>query len=153
MSTTLFEAPQYDPTKARKRKMLLITLFSVIVIVAVVLYIFRNWPEEHTVHHFFTALENKNFEQAYGIWIADPEWKQHPQQHAKYPFDEFYKDWGPSGEWGVIRNFHVDGTAVPKGGGSGVVVVVTVNNIVGRKANIWVEKKDKSLTFSPFETE
>jgi hypothetical protein len=41
---------------------------------------------------------------------------------------------------------------VPKGGGSGVVVVVTVNGIVGRKANIWVENKDKSLTFSPFET-
>ncbi|HZU22259.1 MAG TPA: hypothetical protein VE998_05460 [Terriglobales bacterium] len=152
MSTTLFEAPQYDPEKARKRKIVLVTIASVVVLAAVVLYVLRNWPEERVVEHFFTALQNKNFEQAYGIWIADPQWKQHPQQHPQYSFDDFYKDWGPSGEWGVIRNFHVDGTAVPKGGGSGVVVVVTVNDIVGRKANIWVERKDKSLTFSPFET-
>jgi len=152
MSSTLFEAPPYDPEKGRRRTKLLIAIVSAIVIVAAVLYIFRNWPEERVVDHFFTALQNKDFEKAYAIWTADPEWKQRPQQHALYPFDEFYKDWGPSGEWGVIRNFHIDGTAVPKGGGSGVVVVVTVNNIVGRKANIWVEKKDKSLTFSPFET-
>lgn len=152
MSSTLFEAPPYDPGKARRRNRLLITIVSVAIVVVAVLYIFRNWPEERVVDHFFSALQNKNFEQAYGIWMADRDWKQHPQQHEKYSFDEFYKDWGPSGEWGVIRSFHVDGTAVPKGGSSGVVVVVTVNGIVGRKANIWVEKKDKSLTFSPFET-
>src|SRR5438270_11114793 len=117
MSTTLFEAPQYDPAKARKRKMLLITIVSATVIVAIVLYIFRNWPEERAVDHFFSALQSKDFERAYGLWIANPDWKQHPEQHAQYSFDEFYKDWGPSGEWGVSHNFHIDGTAVPKGGG------------------------------------
>lgn len=152
MSTSLFEAPPYEPEKARRKMLLLISLVSALVILGVVLYLFRNWPEERVVNRFFTALQNKNFEQAYGIWLADPNWKQHPEQHMQYRFPEFYQDWGPSGEWGVIRDFHVDGTAAPKGGGSGVVVVVTVNDIVGRKANIWVEKKDKSLTFSPFET-
>ena len=38
--------------------------------------------------------------------------------------------------------------ANPKGG-SGVIVVVTINE---RKepARLWVEKRDKSLTFSPY---
>lgn len=150
-SSTLFEAPHYDEARARRRKVLLLTVVSAIVVVGIVLYFFRNWPEERVVEHFFTALQHKDFEAAYGIWMADPQWKQHPQQHSQYPFDDFVKDWGPSGEWGIIKSFHVDGTAVPKDG-SGVVVVVTVNDITGRKANIWVEKKDKSLTFSPLET-
>ncbi|MBV8207039.1 MAG: hypothetical protein JO041_09625 [Acidobacteria bacterium] len=152
MSTSLFEAPPYDPERARKKRALVISIACAIAIVAVVLYLFRYWPEEQVVKRFFTALQTRNFEQAYAIWTADPDWKQHAQQHAQYPFADFYKDWGPSGEWGIIRTFRVDGSVVPKGGASGVVVVVTVNEIVDRKANIWVEKKDKSLTFSPLET-
>ena len=68
------------------------------------------------------------------------------------------KDWGPGGEWGVIKSYHVDGSAVPKGGNgtkfdvspSGIVVVVTVNERVADKAHIWVEKSDKTLGFSPY---
>ena len=68
------------------------------------------------------------------------------------------EDWGPGGEWGLVKSYHVDGSAVPKGGNgtkfdvasSGVVVVVTVNERVGQKAHVWVEKSDKTLGFSPF---
>lgn len=148
MPSTIFTAPQYDPRRERRRRSILAAVIAAAIVVAVFAYLYRNWPEERVVDRFFTAVVNKDFEKAYGIWLHDPNWKQHPQNYPNYTFREFYNDWGPGGEWGIIRSFHVDGSARPKQG-SGVVVQVTVND---RKepARIWVEKKDKTLTFSPY---
>jgi hypothetical protein len=146
--STIFTAPEYDPRRGRRRRAIIATVVVVAVAIGILVYLYRNWPEERVVDHFFTALVNKDFETAYGIWLHDPNWKQHPQNYPNYSFREFYNDWGPGGEWGIIKSFHVDGSANPKQG-SGVVVVVTINE---RKepARIWVEKKDKTLTFSPY---
>ncbi len=145
---TIFEAKEYDPRKARRRNIRIAIVVVAVAVIAIFIYVNRNWPQEHIVSQFFTALENKDYEKAYGLWVADKDWKQHPQAYASYSFGDFYGDWGPGGEWGVIRSFRVDGSANPKGG-SGVVVVVTVNQRA-EKARIWVENKDKSLTFSPY---
>lgn len=150
MATTILTAPQYDPKRERRKKQIIAAVILAVIGVAVLLYVFRNWPEERVVNKFFTALQAKDYEKAYGLWMADPNWKQHPEKYPNYPFNEFYQDWGPGGEWGLIKSFNVDGSANPKKGGSGVVVVVTVNERVADKARIWVEKKDKTLTFSPY---
>ncbi len=148
MPTTLFEAPQYDPARERRRNRLIVTLVVAAIILTALAWFYRNWPEEHVVSQFFSALVNKDYEKAYGIWMHDPQWKEHPGKYNQYPFNEFYKDWGPGGEWGIIRNFHIDGSVSPPHG-SGVIVVVTVNGRAD-KARIWVEKKNKTLTFSPY---
>jgi hypothetical protein len=149
MASTIFTAPQYDPAKERRRNRLIWTIVLVVLVVAALAWLFRFWPQEHLVGNFFQALQNKDYETAYGIWVADKNWKQHPDKFSQYPFREFYQDWGPGGEWGAIRSYKVEGAAHPKGG-SGVVVVVTVNERVDPKARIWVESKDKTLTFSPY---
>lgn len=149
MATTILTAPPYDPKRDRRKKQIIAGVILAVIAAGVLLYVFRNWPEERVVNKFFTALQAKDYEKAYAIWMADPNWKQHPQKYPNYPFNEFYQDWGPGGEWGLIRSFHIDGSANPKHG-SGVVVVVTVNDRVADKARIWVEKKDKTLTFSPY---
>jgi hypothetical protein len=155
---TLFEAKPYDPVRARKLRVR-ITAIVVIVLVCLILgWNFRHYPQEHLVDTFFAALQHQEFEKAFGIWNNDPDWKQHPDKYASYSFPEFMKDWGPGGQWGVIKTYHVDGSAVPKGGNgtkfdvgsSGIVVVVTVNERVADKAHIWVEKSDKTLGFSPY---
>ncbi len=154
---TLFEAKPYDAARARRKRNTILLVVSGIIIVALVLWLNRYWPEEHIVSNFFDALQQQKFEQAYGIWMHDPDWKQHPERYARYPYNEFIKDWGPSGEWGIIKSHHVDGAAVPHGHNaspfvtaSGVVVVVTVNDRVADKAHIWVQKDDKTLGFSPY---
>lgn len=148
MSSTIFTAPQYDPRRERRKRAIIAGIVAAAIIVGILAYLYRNWPEERVVDRFFTALVNKDFETAYGIWLHDPNWKQHPQNYPNYSFREFYNDWGPGGEWGIIKSFHIEGSANPKQG-SGVVVVVTINE---RKepARLWVEKKDKTLTFSPY---
>jgi hypothetical protein len=148
MSTTLFDAPEYDPVKERRKKQRIAGAIVLLIILIGLAWLFRNYPEERVVNRFFDALQQKDYERAYGIWIADAGWKAHPQNYARYPFHEFYLDWGPGGEYGLIKSHKIEGTANPKGG-SGVIVVVTINE---RKepARLWVEKKDKSLTFSPY---
>ena len=49
----------------------------------------------------------------------------------------------------VSATFTLTSTAGPRGGSSGVIVEVVVN---GRSehARIWVEKSDKTLSFSPY---
>ncbi len=148
MPSTIFTAPDYDPQRERRKKLIFVAVAIGILVVGTLAYLYRNWPQERTVKRFFTALQNKDYERAYAIWLHDPNWKSHPQQYAqKYPFSDFYRDWGPGGEWGLIRSFHVDGSANPKGG-SGVVVAVTVNERK-EQARIWVDN-DKTLTFSPY---
>jgi hypothetical protein len=152
---TLFEAKPYDPTVAHKRRNLLIALVFLLLVVALFWWQLRYWPEERIVDSFFDALQQQKFEQAYGIWMHDPDWKQHRQQYARYSYDDFIKDWGPGGEWGIIKSHKIYGAAAPHstarfGSASGVVVVVTVNDRVADQAHIWVQKDDKTLSLSPF---
>jgi hypothetical protein len=151
---TIFQAPEYDPRKARRRKIIVSVVVLVVIVVGVVLFIFRNYPEERVTKNFFNALVAQDFKTAYGVWIADPNWQQHPNQHSQYLFNDFYRDWGPGGDWGVIKSFHIDTATRPhdpnSGFSNGVVVVVTINE---RKepAALFVDPKDKSISFSPFQ--
>jgi len=154
---TLFEAQPYDEAHARKRRNIIIALVLLGLVIGIVWWQMRYWPEERVVDHFFDALQEQNFKKAYAIWMQDPNWEQHPQQYARYPFSDFMKDWGPSGEWGIIKSHRIDGAGVPKGYSgtpwavaSGVVVVVTVNDRIADKAHLWVQKSDKTLGFSPY---
>lgn len=148
MPTTLFEAPPYDPKREKRRKITIAAVIAAVLVIAILGYLYRNWPYERVVDHFFNALEHKDFEKAYGIWMHDPNWKQHPDRDSNYSFHDFYNDWGPGGEWGIIREHQIVGSAAPKDG-SGVVVVVKINQRADN-ARIWVERKDRTLTFSPF---
>ena len=154
---TLFEAKPYDPAQGRKKRNLIIAIVFVVIILALLWWQLRFWPEERVVDRFFDALQQQNFGQAYGIWMHDPGWKQHPDRYSRYSYNDFIKDWGPGGEWGIIKSHKIYGAAVPHGysgtpwaQASGVVVLVTVNDRIGDKAHIWVQKDDKSLGFSPY---
>ena len=146
--STLFQSPAYDPARERRRNRVLIILAVAAILAVVLFFRFRNLPYEHVVHIFFHALQQQDYDKAYGIWMHDPDWKQHPDQHKNYSSGEFHRDWGPGGEWGLIKDFEIDGAVRPKKG-SGVIVVVTINHRA-EPARIWVEKKDKTLTFSPY---
>jgi len=147
---TLLDAKQYDAGKERRRNQRRIMAVVAILILAALAWWFRYWPEEHIVGNFFADLQKQDYKSAYGIWMHDPNWQQHPQEHPKYPFNEFYRDWGPGGEWGLIKTEKVYGSSTCPGGGSGIVVDVVVNDRA-EHAQVWVEKADKTLSFPPCE--
>lgn len=147
---TLLDAKEYDPEKGRKRTKKILTAIIVVLIAIGIIWWFRYWPEEHVVGNFFSDLQKQNFKAAYGVWMHDPTWEQHPQEHAKYGFNDFYRDWGPGGEWGLIKTYKVYGASTCPGPSSGVVVDVIVNDRT-EHAQVWAEKSDKTLTYPPCE--
>jgi hypothetical protein len=147
---TLLDAQEYNPEKGRKRKRRIISAIVIVLLVLSLSWWFRYYPQERIVGHFFDALQRQDYKTAYGIWMHDPQWEQHLDQHAKYPFNEFYRDWGPGGEWGLIKTQKVFAASTCPGGGTGVVVDVIVNDRT-QHAQVWVEKSDKTLSYPPCE--
>ena len=146
----LMDAKEYDPRPAQRRNRLIGIAIGLVVVLGIVWYLLRFYPEERTVNRFFAAIEAKNFETAYGIYLGDPDWKQHPDKHKNYTLPQFHLDWGPSSEFGAITSHHVDCAVEPPKSGflssTGVVVVITINKRA-QASSMWVEKSSKALTY------
>jgi len=147
---TLLDAKEYDPRKTRKRNVRIILGIVVLLVLTFLGWWFRYWPEQRIVGHFFDALQKQDYKTAYGIWMHDPNWAQHPGNYPKYSYGDFYRDWGPGGEWGLIKTQRVYGASTCPGPASGVVVDVIVNDRA-EHAQVWVEKSDHTLSYSPCE--
>jgi len=156
---TLLDAKELDPRIARTRnRRVIAATVAVIIVLGIGLlgfllghgWWFRYWPEEHVVGKFFSTLQKQDYNAAYGIWMQDPDWRQHPDRYPKYGFGDFYRDWGPGGEWGLIKTQKVFGASNCPGGGSGIVVDVVVNDRA-EHAQVWVEKSDHTLSYPPCE--
>ena len=143
------DAQQYDPTRERRRRIWIAAAIVLLLVVAWVVYHFRDYPERSAVNKFFAALQSQNYEAAYAVWFHDPDWRQHTGKYSTYPFNDFYRDWGTGGEWGLVKSYSIDCSLSP-GGGSGVIVQVTVNGRT-EPAYVWVEKSNRTLSFSPNE--
>jgi hypothetical protein len=148
---TLMDAKQYDTTRERRRRQWGVAILFVVLVLGWVGYHLRHYPERAAVDKFFANLQKQDYEAGYAVWFQDSGWKQHPAKYPNYPFNDFYRDWGPGGEWGLVKSYSVDCSLSP-GSGSGVIVQVTVNHRA-EHAYVWVQKSDKTLSFSPSEIE
>lgn len=146
---TLMDAQAYDAGRARRRTAWISAVIILGLVLAWVAYHLRHHSERAAVNNFFAALQKQDYQTAYGIWFNDPEWKQHAIKHHDYSFFDFNRDWGTGGEWGLIKSYSVDCSLSP-GNGSGVIVQISVNDRV-QHAYVWVQKQDKTLSFSPNE--
>ena len=123
-------------------------------VIGIIGFVFHNFPEERVANKFFTALVSKDFNQAYGIWIADPTGSSIPISTRSIRSTTFIATGGRVADWGPMKSFHIDTATRPRdrnsGISNGVVVVVTINE---RKepAALFVNRKIKSISFSPFQ--
>ena len=129
-------------------------------------YLFRFYPEKRTAERFLDALVTGDTAKAYGIWKLGSSYKgQSPAEISKvaqsYAYQDFLDDWGPSGYYGPVKSYRIETAQKPKGG-TGVIVVVELSpyqpfpsdadvarNRRTKEVRIWVESKDKSLSFPP----
>ena len=147
---TLLDATPYDPSPARRRRIRILAAAVIVIVLGVIVWMNRYWSEERVVGRFFAALKNRDYETAYGLYFADPQWKEHPAKYSRYPLSQFTQDWGPGGQWGVVNKYKVNGASTCSSGASGVVVDVVVNDRA-EHAQLWVEKSDKTLSPPPCE--
>ena len=160
---TLLNAPEYDDRK-EKRKLGLLIGAGVLVALTVVIclggfmlghgWFFSNLPAEHKVSTFFTALEAKDFSKAYGIYMNDADWQQHPQKYD-YTLKRFTEDWTTeSPVKAPITSHHIDISKTDGTGafGTGIIVATRVNG--DHKLFMFYIRKDGTLTWpAPHELE
>jgi hypothetical protein len=142
------DAKEYDEAAARRKKVRIAIIVVVILALAGLAYRYRYWPEERLVDKFFAALQRQDYETAYALYMADQSWKQHPEQHQLYPYNDFYRDWGPGGEWGLVKAYEIYATGECPKGGTGVIVEVIVNKRAEHE-QVYVQKGDKTFSQSP----
>lgn len=148
---TLLDAQPFDEARARRRRLLISTLVVAVLVLGCAAWMLRYWPQERIVNRFFDALQKKQFESAYAIWFNDPDWQNHQDKYAaQYPYKEFYRDWGPGGEWGTINKYKIYAAGTPPGGSASGVIVEVVVNDRAEHARVWVQKTNNTLSFSPY---
>jgi hypothetical protein len=123
-----------DPVAERRRRYAVSILAFALLLSAFGYWRFRNYSEENQAAHFFQALQEKRFEEAYRIWQPSP----------SYKFKDFMDDWGENGVLGPVESFQI---VRSRRRGTGVIVELRINN--KENVRLWVERGDKSLTFPP----
>jgi len=147
---TLLDAQPYDAARARRRKIKIAAAIIFVLVLAAAAWMYRNWPEERVVSNFFAALQQHDYESAYAIYFNDPAWRQHQQKYSQYTYADFYRDWGPGGEWGLIKSYRIYGTANTQGVMSGGVIVEVIVNERAEHARMFVERSNKTITVYPY---
>ena len=152
---TLLNAPEYNASRETRNRNLLVGAGILVLLSAVLCvggyllghgWFFSNLPVEHRIDTFLTTLQNKDYAKAYGIWMNDPDWQQHPQKY-EYKLQRFTEDWTTASDWGPITWHHVD---LSKRDGSGIIIAVSVNHRP-KRLFLWYEKSNGTLTYSPRE--
>ena len=157
---SLLNAPVYDEKKARATRavvigaLVLAGLLVVLTLLGFLLghgWLFTNLPAEHRVGSFFAALQRKDYDQAFGIYNNDPDWKGHAAKYASYPESRFQVDWTTEDPiHGPLISYHVDISKTDGTGtfGTGTIVAVTVNG--SKRVFMFVDKKSGTLTWPAF---
>lgn len=158
MGTSLLEPEPLPPPRPWLRR-LLVGVAVVVVLGTVLYFVFRHYPEKHRVAQFFDALVAEDYQHAYELWKPKP----------SFTYEQFLSIWGPNGDYGRIRSYQIVGvessratllrvpvegtdqsrTLTMEGKATGITVLVRLNNL-DPPVRLWVEKKDKSLSFPPF---
>ena len=121
-------------------KTAVIALVVAVALGAALLYIFHNFSEEQQVKQFLAALSAKNYRAAYrmfGCTEAKP--------CTAYAFDKFMEDWGPAAGHDPTQ------ARVTRSRSCGTGVILTVDYGQQRQEKLWVERKDKTIGFPPFD--
>jgi hypothetical protein len=102
-----------------------------------------------TVNRFLTAIEKNDLPTAYGIWLHDKNWQQHPKDSGAYPFERFQQDWSsssPANEYGAIQSHKVVAARMY---GNVLLVAVLINGRKSGALNLDYDPQTHTLNFSP----
>ena len=135
------------PSKAPRY---IITGVAVLLAVTIPLYLLlRFHTEKATAHQFLDELVAGDYQGAYRTW----------KPGSSYSFQDFMRDWGPSGEYGPVKSYDLESARSP-GGASGVIITVGVSSVAPypsdsasniKEIRLWVERSDQSISYAPQE--
>jgi len=126
---------------------------AILFAVAIPLYVLlRFHAERATVRLFLSQVAAGDYQSAYRIW----------KPASSYSFQDFLRDWGPTGEYGPVKSYDLRSARSPAGA-SGVIVTVAVSAVSPfpaegdaksrdvKEIRLWVERSDQSISYAPLE--
>lgn len=158
---TLLDAPEFDPARERRNRILIIstsvTIFTFLVIWWLLAGRPIDWPwhwnnyiyGNASVNRFLSAVEQGRLKEAYGIWFHDPDWQSHPDEHESYSFARFLTDWSPTSQenvYGAIRSHKLAGERM---NGNVLIVGIYLNGQRKNPLFLAYDPRLRELTFSP----
>jgi hypothetical protein len=158
---TLLDAPKFDAARDQRQRFLLIGASGLFLVLFVAWWFVAgrpvDWPwnwngylfGRSTANKFLTAIENNDLTGAYGIWVHDKDWQQHPDKTAAYPFSRFQGDWSsssPDNEYGPIKSHQIVEAARY---GNGVLVAILINGRKSKALNLDYDPHNHTLDFAP----
>jgi hypothetical protein len=162
---TLFNAPAFDEVRDRRRRVILYSVTGLLLALFVGWWLAASrpvdWPWNWNNHlrgrlaanHFLTAIEKNDLPAAYGIWLNDKSWQQHPSQTGPYTFERFQQDWSPQStdnEYGAIRSHKIVAARMY---GNVLLMAVLINERKSKALNLDYDPKTHQLNFSPPDVE
>jgi|SRR5215469_2852233 hypothetical protein len=140
------------PQKSHKSQVMAFTVGALFLVLLIVLYFtFRYYPEKKVTSQFFDALVVGNMDQAYDLWKPTPSYRK----------DDFLADWGTSGYYGPVKSYKIMGAKKPNQSNA-IAVNVAVSpysplpsssdadkSAKTKLVTLWVSPADKSLSFPP----
>jgi hypothetical protein len=157
---TLLDAPKFDEVRARRNKRLAFGGAGTVLVLIVACWLVAgrpiDWPWHWNAHllgrmavnRFFVDLEKSDLQDAYGVWVHDKNWQQHPHAHF-YTFERFQQDWAPDGhqnDFGPIRSHRI---AASRLHGNVLMLGIFVNDRKSGAINLDYDPSDRTLSFSP----
>jgi hypothetical protein len=144
---SLIDPPADKPDKSRAMAFTIAAL--ALVVMVLLYYTFRYYPEKRAAETFFDTLVAGDIAKAYQLWKPGP----------SYAMKDFLADWGPAGYYGPVKSYRIIHAKAP--GGSNAIAVSaeispfspmpdisdTEKSRKTRVVEIWVLVADKSLSF------
>ena len=152
---SLLNAPEFDERKEKQKQNLLaggaisIALLVVLTLAGFFMghgWLFMNLPVEHRVSVFLSTVQSGDYAKAYGLWMNDPAWQQHPQKYD-YTLQRFTEDFSTESDWkGPVTSYKM---GCSKRDGAGTAVAATVNG--GTELTLEYQRSDGTLSFFPYQ--
>jgi hypothetical protein len=158
---TLLDAPVFNEARERSRRKIFVGAAGLLFVLFVGWWLVAgrpvDWPWNWNNHllgrnmanRFLVAVEKNDLPTAYGIWIHDKDWQQHPTHTGSYPFTRFQQDWSPTSpdnEFGVIQTHKI---VVARMYGNVLLMAVLINGRKSGALNLDYDPKTHTLNFSP----
>jgi len=127
-----------DEKRARKIKIVVVSVIGLAVLTGLLYFFFHNYPEEQQAKRFYRLLQAHNYQAAYEMWVSSD------SERRGYPMTSFMQDWAaPAIE---VRSFDVlDAESC----GNSVIVDADLGQAGDKK--VWINRATLELGFGPYE--